>query len=88
MKKIANRFLMHTDAAVIHPFAEHMVYYVLFAIPMLSTLYMGNASVLGIVLYIAYIDFMNNMGHCNFELVPRWMFQLFPPLKYLMYTPS
>ncbi|AQK72696.1 Protein ECERIFERUM 1 [Zea mays] len=74
--------------SVIHPFAEHMVYYVLFAIPMLSTLYMGNASVLGIVLYIAYIDFMNNMGHCNFELVPRWMFQLFPPLKYLMYTPS
>ncbi|AQK72675.1 Protein ECERIFERUM 1 [Zea mays] len=58
--------------SVIHPFAEHMVYYVLFAIPMLSTLYMGNASVLGIVLYIAYIDFMNNMGHCNFELVPRF----------------
>ncbi|KAG2659906.1 hypothetical protein PVAP13_1KG400200 [Panicum virgatum] len=74
--------------AVIHPFAEHMVYYFLFAIPMLTTVYMGNASVLGFVLYIAYIDFMNNMGHCNFELVPKWVFQLFPPLKYLMYTPS
>nr|CAB3447260.1 unnamed protein product [Digitaria exilis] len=74
--------------SVIHPFAEHLVYYLLFAIPMLSTIYVGNASVLGFVLYIAYIDFMNNMGHCNFELVPKWMFQVFPPLKYLMYTPS
>ena len=75
-------------AAVIHPFAEHIVYYLLFAIPMLSTIYVGNSSVMAVVLYIAYIDFMNNMGHCNFELVPKWMFQVFPPLKYLMYTPS
>jgi aldehyde decarbonylase len=49
---------------------------------------MGRGSVLGVILYIAYIDFMNNMGHCNFELVPKWIFQAFPPLKYLMYTPS
>jgi aldehyde decarbonylase len=76
------------NAAVIHPFAEHLVYYLLFAIPMLSTLYIGNSSVMAVVLYIGYIDFMNNMGHCNFELVPKWMFQVFPPLKYLMYTPS
>lgn len=76
------------NAAVIHPFAEHIVYYLLFAIPMLSAVYMGNSSVMAIVLYIAYIDFMNNMGHCNFELVPKWMFQVFPPVKYIMYTPS
>ncbi|MBA0869405.1 hypothetical protein Goshw_027773 [Gossypium schwendimanii] len=31
---------------------------------------------------------MNNMGHCNFELIPNWVFSIFPPLKYLMYTPS
>ncbi|PHT95272.1 Protein CER1-like 1 [Capsicum annuum] len=31
---------------------------------------------------------MNLMGHCNFELIPKWMFSIFPPLKYLMYTPS
>jgi aldehyde decarbonylase len=55
---------------------------------MLSTLYMGNSSVMAVVLYIGYIDLMNNMGHCNFELVPKWMFQVFPPFKYLMYTPS
>lgn len=74
--------------SVIHPFAEHVVYFILFAIPILSTIYLGNVSAMGIVGYIAYIDFMNNMGHCNFELVPEWIFQIFPPLKYLIYTPS
>ncbi|KAK8449172.1 hypothetical protein SEVIR_7G172132v4 [Setaria viridis] len=74
--------------SVIHPFAEHVVYFMLFSIPTLTPIFMGCGSVLGVVLYIAYIDFMNNMGHCNFELVPKWIFKAFPPLKYLMYTPS
>ncbi|KAL5560639.1 hypothetical protein UlMin_036850 [Ulmus minor] len=34
------------------------------------------------------IDFMNNMGHCNFEFIPKRIFTIFPLLKYLMYTPS
>ncbi|KAF7106697.1 hypothetical protein CFC21_107416 [Triticum aestivum] len=55
---------------------------------MLIPIYMGYGSVLGVVLYLAYNDFINNMGHCNFELLPKWIFQRFPPLKYLMYTPS
>ncbi|KAL5996952.1 hypothetical protein ACLOJK_007878 [Asimina triloba] len=48
----------------------------------------GTGSIASACLYITYIDFMNNMGHCNFELVPKWAFTLFPPLKYIMYTPS
>ncbi|KAG8363490.1 hypothetical protein BUALT_Bualt19G0027800 [Buddleja alternifolia] len=74
--------------SVIHPFAEHIAYYALFSIPMLSTLYMRNASILQYALYLTYIDFMNNMGHCNFEHIPKWLFTVFPPLKYIMYTPS
>ncbi|EHA8587097.1 putative protein CER1-like 1 [Cocos nucifera] len=74
--------------SVIHPFAEHVAYSLLFSIPMLATAFTGTASVLSIFGYIAYIDFMNNLGHCNFELVPQWLFRAFPPLKYLMYTPS
>ncbi|GMH00668.1 hypothetical protein Nepgr_002507 [Nepenthes gracilis] len=74
--------------SVIHPFAEHIAYFLLFAIPMLSTLYTGTTSIIAIVGYLTYIDFMNNMGHCNFELVPKWVFLVFPPLKYIMYTPS
>ncbi|PHT49725.1 Protein ECERIFERUM 1 [Capsicum baccatum] len=74
--------------SVIHPFAEHIAYFLLFAIPLLTTVLTRTASIVSFGGYITYIDFMNNMGHCNFEIIPKWMFSSFPPLKYLMYTPS
>ncbi|KAL0339158.1 UNVERIFIED_CONTAM: Very-long-chain aldehyde decarbonylase CER1 [Sesamum angustifolium] len=74
--------------SVIHPFAEHIGYYLIFSLPVLLTLWMGNTSILSIAIYLTYIDFMNNMGHCNFEHIPKRLFSLFPPLKYLIYTPS
>ncbi|CAH9085437.1 unnamed protein product [Cuscuta epithymum] len=74
--------------SVVHPFGEHLAYFLLFAIPTLTTVFTGTASIIGIFGYIFYIDVMNNLGHCNFELIPKWLFFLFPPLKYLMYTPT
>ncbi|OIS97086.1 PREDICTED: protein ECERIFERUM 1-like [Nicotiana attenuata] len=74
--------------SVIHPFAEHLSYFTLFAIPLLTTIFTRTVSIAAVGAYVTYIDFMNNMGHCNFELIPKWMFSIFPPLKYLMYTPS
>ncbi|XP_042059865.1 very-long-chain aldehyde decarbonylase CER1-like [Salvia splendens] len=75
-------------SSVIHPFAEHIAYYMLFGIPLLGTLFIGVTSLASLFGYITYIDFMNNMGHCNFEFIPKWLFSVFPPLKYFMYTPS
>ena len=83
---LACSFLM--VAAVIHPFAEELSYFVLFAIPLMTMAFTGTGSIAAAVGYLMYIDFMNYMGHCNFELVPKWLFDIFPPLKYLMYTPS
>ncbi|ESQ36862.1 hypothetical protein EUTSA_v10009534mg [Eutrema salsugineum] len=74
--------------SVIHPFAEHIAYFVLFSIPLLTTLITETASIASFAGYVMYIDFMNNMGHCNFEIVPKRLFHLFPPLKFLCYTPS
>ncbi|XP_062200278.1 very-long-chain aldehyde decarbonylase GL1-5 [Phragmites australis] len=74
--------------SVIHPFAELVAYEVLFSIPLITCALTGTASIIAFEMYVIYIDFMNNMGHCNFELVPSWLFKWFPPLKYLMYTPS
>ncbi|OAY62538.1 very-long-chain aldehyde decarbonylase CER1 [Manihot esculenta] len=74
--------------SVIHPFAEHIAYFALFAIPLATTLVTGTASIISFAAYITYIDLMNNMGHCNFELTPKTLFSIFPPLKFLMYTPS
>ncbi|RYQ88212.1 hypothetical protein Ahy_B09g095539 isoform F [Arachis hypogaea] len=74
--------------SVIHPFAEHIAYFMLFAIPKLTAVFTKTASVGAMLGYVTYIDFMNNMGHCNFELLPHSLFSFFPPLKFLLYTPS
>ncbi|XP_057498962.1 LOW QUALITY PROTEIN: very-long-chain aldehyde decarbonylase CER1-like [Actinidia eriantha] len=74
--------------SVIHPFAEHIAYFLLFAMPLVTITLTGTVSILSLFGYITFIDWMNNMGHCNFELIPKWLFSIFPPLKYLMYTPS
>ena len=71
-----------------HPFAEHISYLFLFATPLLILVFTKTASMMAVFGYVTYIDFMNNMGHCNFEIVPMWLFNIFPCLKYLMYTPS
>lgn len=82
----SNKFIV--DVAVIHPFAEHIAYFLLFSNPFFATMYMNNMSILSVVVYFTYIDFMNNMGHCNFEYIPKRLFSMFPPLKYFMYTPT
>ncbi|KAK1401837.1 Eceriferum 1 [Heracleum sosnowskyi] len=74
--------------AVIHPFAEIIMYYMIFSIPWVTTMLTGTASIISLFGYVAYFDFMNNLGHCNFEIVPKKLFTIFPPLKYMMYTPS
>lgn len=74
--------------SVVHPFAEHLAYLALFGAPMVILNLTGTASILAIFGYIAIFDFLNNLGHCNFEFIPTWLFRVFPPLKYLLYTPS
>ncbi|XP_044509587.1 very-long-chain aldehyde decarbonylase CER1-like [Mangifera indica] len=74
--------------SVIHPFAEHIAYSTLFAIPLFTIMLTGTVSFSALFFYITYIDLMNNLGHCNFEVIPNWLFSIFPPLKYFMYTPS
>ncbi|KAG9440237.1 hypothetical protein H6P81_020402 [Aristolochia fimbriata] len=74
--------------SVTHPFVEILSYFSLFSIPHLVMSFTGTASLLAIATYLTYIDFMNTMGHCNFELIPNWVFKIFPPLKYFMYTPT
>ena len=75
-------------AAVIHPFAEMLAYFVIFSIPISVTLFTRTSSFASIVGYFFYIDFMNNLGHCNFEFFPKKIFSIFPLFKYLFYTPS
>ncbi|OMO49505.1 Fatty acid hydroxylase [Corchorus capsularis] len=76
------------NTSFVHPFAEVLSYYFLLLIPILSSIYIGKASIIGVFTYVTVVDFLNNMGHCNFEFMPQWLFTIFPPLKYIVYTPS
>lgn len=75
-------------AGSVHPFAEHILYAVIFAIPIIGTWALGGMSVVGIYFYPLFIDIFNAIGHCNFEFFPKWVFRTFPVLKYFIYTPS
>ncbi|KAL4190491.1 hypothetical protein AMTRI_Chr07g75910 [Amborella trichopoda] len=81
-------FVTEPITSVVHPFAEHILYALIFAVPFLATVLTYTASYTVLIGYMTFIDFMNNMGHCNFEFFPKWTFKIFPPLKYLIYTPS
>jgi hypothetical protein len=72
----------------VHPFAEHLAYTANFAIPLLGTWAAGGASWSMFYIYLLGFDLLNAIGHCNFEFVPTALFAAFPPLKYLLYTPT
>ncbi|XP_024387740.1 very-long-chain aldehyde decarbonylase GL1-1 [Physcomitrium patens] len=81
-------FVTEPVSGSVHPFAEHLMYTATFALPFLGTWALGGASIGMFYFYWLFFDFMNAIGHCNFEFFPTWMFRVFPPLKYLVYTPT
>jgi len=81
-------FLTEPISGTCHPFMETLGYTANFAIPMLGPWWTGTNSVALIYCYLFVFDFLNAWGHCNFEIVPYRLFEAFPPLKYLLYTPS
>eukprot|EP00457_Paulinella_chromatophora_P001947 gb/GEZN01001950.1/.p1 GENE.gb/GEZN01001950.1/~~gb/GEZN01001950.1/.p1 ORF type:complete len:758 (+),score=48.66 gb/GEZN01001950.1/:221-2494(+) len=72
----------------VHPFAEHLMYTVNFALPLLGTWLTGGFSISVLYAYLLGFDFLNCLGHCNFEFIPPLLYKFFPPLKYLIYTPT
>ena len=76
------------DAANNHPMLEIMFYTMLFAIPIVGAVLVGSASIAMYHIYVFFVDTMNAWGHCNFEFIPTSVYDAFPPLKYLIYSPS
>lgn len=81
-------FLTEPVSGSCHPFLEHLGYTANFAIPLLAPWWLGTNSVVLIYAYLMIFDFLNAWGHCNFEIVPYELFEMFPVMKYLLYTPS
>ncbi|KAF3780487.1 ECERIFERUM 1 protein [Nymphaea thermarum] len=81
-------FVTEPITSVVHPFAEHLLYLAIFAPGFVVPWITGTGSLAALCGYMTFIDLMNNLGHCNFEFIPKWTFAIFPPLKYIMYTPT
>ncbi|CAN6486166.1 unnamed protein product [Victoria cruziana] len=81
-------FVTEPITSVVHPFAEHLLYLAIFAPGFVVPWITGTGSLVALCGYMTFIDLMNNLGHCNFEFIPKWTFAIFPPLKYIMYTPT
>ncbi|CAM6038279.1 unnamed protein product [Sphagnum compactum] len=81
-------FVTEPVTGTVHPFAEHLLYLVIMYIPFAGTWLLGRGSMSMFYVYAIGFDFMNAMGHCNFEFMPACLLRAFPLLKYLVYTPS
>ncbi|KAI3684377.1 hypothetical protein L6452_33600 [Arctium lappa] len=86
---------LHHSSKVNHPFTgghatflEHLLLCVIIGVPIVGTTLIGYGSVIMFYGYILAFDFLRCMGHSNVEVVPHHIFETFPTLKYLIYTPT
>ncbi|GLJ22128.1 hypothetical protein SUGI_0415300 [Cryptomeria japonica] len=69
-------------------FLEQLVMVTLMSIPIGAAAAMGEACIGMFYVYFLGFDFLKFMQHSNVEVVPLWLFNMFPFLKYLISTPS
>ncbi|KAF8407305.1 hypothetical protein HHK36_006432 [Tetracentron sinense] len=77
-----------TSTAGIATFLEHLILSLLIGIPILGPSLIGSGSTSMIYVYVLSFDFLRCLGHSNVEVVPHQIFEAFPVLKYLLYTPT
>ncbi|OIV99830.1 hypothetical protein TanjilG_26168 [Lupinus angustifolius] len=69
-------------------FLEHLILMAVIGIPILGASLMGYGSASLIYGYVLIFDFLRCLGHCNVEIVPHQLFETFPFLRYVLYTPT
>ena len=69
-------------------FLEHLILSAVVGIPILGSSLMGLGSMSMVYGHVLIFDFLRCLGHSNVEVVPHALFQTFPFLKYLIYTPT
>ena len=81
-------FVPSLPSGTVHPMMEHIMYMLVFSIPVVALMLMGCFSNTCYFIYFIIFDFLNLWGHCNFEFIPVKLYRSIPGLKYLLYTPS
>ncbi|KAK8951617.1 Protein ECERIFERUM 3 [Platanthera zijinensis] len=67
---------------------EHLVMSLAMMVPLLGASFVGAGSVGLYYAYVLFFDFLRCMGHSNVEVFPGGLFEAFPFLRYLIYTPT
>ncbi|KAI9117282.1 hypothetical protein K1719_011448 [Acacia pycnantha] len=67
---------------------EHLILTAIIAIPIVGASVLGLGSGLLIYAYLLCFDFLRSMGHSNIEIIPHQLFDAFPLLRYIIYTPT
>ncbi|XP_054794002.1 very-long-chain aldehyde decarbonylase CER3-like [Prosopis cineraria] len=67
---------------------EHLVLTAIIVIPIIGTCLFGYGSVGLIYVYLLMFDFLRCLGHSNVEIVSHHLFDKFPFLRYMLYTPT
>ncbi|CAK9171356.1 unnamed protein product [Ilex paraguariensis] len=86
---------LHHSSPVPQPFTagnstllDHVVLAAVTWIPILGTCLIGCGSISMIYCYVLLFDLLRCLGHCNVEIIPHQIFEIFPLLRYLIYTPT
>ncbi|KAA8540575.1 hypothetical protein F0562_024506 [Nyssa sinensis] len=69
-------------------FLEHLILCVIVGVPILGTTLIGHGSISMIYGYVLIFDFLRCLGHSNVEIIPHQLFEIFPFLRYLIYSPT
>lgn len=67
-----------------HPLVENIYYMCNFSLPFIVPALIGEFSRYTIIPYFLFFDILNAIGHCNFEAMPKFMFDA--PFKYFIYN--
>ncbi|KAH0980752.1 hypothetical protein GBA52_007929 [Prunus armeniaca] len=70
--------------SVIHPFAEHIAYFTLFAIPMLTTILTGTASIISFAGYCFYLSYI--ISHIYICIIVSFNFYIYRKFHSLHHT--
>jgi hypothetical protein len=73
-----------TRSGTSHPLIENIYYMCNFSIPFVVPALLNTFSRYTIIPYMIVFDVLNSIGHCNFEVIPKFMFQA--PWKYFIYN--
>ncbi|XP_059645008.1 very-long-chain aldehyde decarbonylase CER3-like isoform X2 [Cornus florida] len=86
---------LHHASKVTHPFTaghatflEHLILSAIVVVPTLGTTLIGYGSISMFYSYVLIFDFLRCLGHSNVEIIPHRLFETFPFLRYLIYTPT